>query len=945
STEITAQVIIKEKVEINPLGNILPDYPQSNFDPCLNINRPPYYQSVYSCSGYPVEPYQQMFPWQSGSYLGQLDSATIYNVEIISGTEYAYFYKVGYWDTLSNVQVDPEYIGSSLTGLTGVELAGWGEYRVYQGIGVLEREHFALYNIRFDNFDLQTALVTVRITNTSTNIVTDWHTTIVNPQYTMQNLGIDGDTVLHNRSMIITPNISNSLALTCNQFGYGSCPPTNVTFNIEIIQGQEYGNIGKYNDFFGSFEYSPAYTGLSYDEFRYGFYVFEANGLQPDSTAVVRIRQSSSDTDIGSFEYTLNIKRNFLPPVSENGSIVIETNKNTAMPGDTLDILLKWEDGSNGIVDFSDWQEFGVWLADGFGYGTLLDPVTGDTSDAFEVTGKELKLIVHQDVTDANKKIVIAAETEVAVLGGNRMIQNNLQPKTETKSTDKKIISNYRTVEQGGFVKANNKMDKLDAVDKDDDDGEINIDIIIGSQYLSGVKEITVNPFIVEIDPPIVSAGDTARIIPKYVNETGDTVEFSSEQTFELGMLDGCVLGKLSSAGIDTNYFYGVTQPFYFIADSSADSGTVNIRVGVIDMNQQNRSITNNNNIIPEIDNPVSCANVSFEENLYANGIVVVGGCKQKTVICNNYQPPKLENVSSISILGENKPWNWKDDKGKNQNTSTGDACNYQMTNGCSDIMFGQTYIMPKIGDFASGTPPPPIYNRLDDMKIVVCLDKSDPNHQYWNFNIENLRVPIFTSHCPDEPANCYYVDLGDGSDATLLSQYIKNCTDYNKVMHVLKDYWVFGPERIGGLPYEKYYFSAGIIFHENHHVDQIEKYLYLILNSTGGLKQLANKRIEKNNQYKCPEDALNAKKQEIKELINDFLYMINDLKTLMNKNNTGKYISEIEADKVASLEYEKIKTRIQNWAIQQSWWCELRPIGIIGNPTFLDCGLIPCNP
>ncbi len=624
SSHISAQVIIKEKVEINPQNNIIPDYPQSNFDPCLNINRPPYYQSVYSCSGYQVEPYQQMFPWQSSSYLGQFDSATVYNVEIISGTDYAYFYKVGYWDTLSNVQVDPEYIGSSLTGLTGVELAGWGEYRVYQGIGVWEREHFALYNIRFDNFDLQTAYVTVRIKNTSTNEVTDWHTTIVNPQYTMQNSGIDGDTVLHNRSIIITPNISNSLALTCNQFGYGSCPPTNVTFNIEIVQGQEYGNIGKYDSYWGMYEYAPAFTGLSFDQFAYESYVFNANGLQPDSTAVVRIRQSSSDTDIGSFEYTLNIKRNFLPPVSENGSIVIETNKNTAMPGDTLDILLKWEDGSNGIVDFSDWQEFGVWLADGFSYGTLFDPVTGDTSDAFEVTGKELKLIVHQGVTDANKKIVIAAETEVAILGGNRMMQNNPQPKTETKSTDKKIISNFRTVEQGGFVKANNKIDKSDAVDKDDDDGETNIDIIIGSQYLSRIKEIVVNPFIVEIDPPTVSAGDTARIIPKYMDENGNYVKYDSTQTFELGMLDGCVLGTLSNAGIDTNYFYGVTQPFYFIADSSADSGTVNIRVGVIDMNQQNRSITNNNNIIPESDNPVSCANVSFAENLYANGIVVV---------------------------------------------------------------------------------------------------------------------------------------------------------------------------------------------------------------------------------------------------------------------------------------------------------------------------------
>ena len=198
--------------------------------------------------------------------------------------------------------------------------------------------------------------MTVRITNTSTNDITEWHTTIVNPQYTLNNLGIDGDTVLHNRGVVVTPDIYNSLTFSCNQFGYGSCPPTNVTFNIEVIQGQEYGNIGRYNDFFGSMEYAPAYTGLSYDEFKYGTYVFTANGLQPDSTAVVRIKQSSSDTDIGSFEYTLYVKRNFLPPVSENGSIVIETNKITAMPGDTIDILLKWEDGSNGIVDFSDWQ-------------------------------------------------------------------------------------------------------------------------------------------------------------------------------------------------------------------------------------------------------------------------------------------------------------------------------------------------------------------------------------------------------------------------------------------------------------------------------------------------------------------------------------------------------------------------------------------------------------
>lgn len=553
--------------------------------------------------------------------------------------------------------------------------------------------------------------MTVRITNTSTNDITEWHTTIVNPQYTLNNLGIDGDTVLHNRGVVVTPDIYNSLTFSCNQFGYGSCPPTNVTFNIEVIQGQEYGNIGKYNDFFGSMEYAPAYTGLSYDEFKYGTYVFTANGLQPDSTAVVRIKQSSSDTDIGSFEYTLYVKRNFLPPVSENGSIVIETNKITAMPGDTIDVLLKWEDGSNGIVDFSDWQEFSVWLADGFSYGTLLNPATGDTSDAFDVIGKDLKLIVHQNVTDANKKIIIAAETEVAILGGNRMLQNNLQPKAETKSVDKKIISNYRKVEQGGFVKEKDKTKSEETVD----DEINNTDIIVGSQYLSGIKEITINPFIVEIDPPTVSAGDTARIIPKYMDSTGNYVEFDSLQTFELGILDGCPLGYLIAEADSNQYFYGVKQPFYFIADTSADTGSVNIRVGVIDMNPQNRSLTNNKPNI-ENDNPVSCANINFVENHSVNAVVVVGGS-----VC-----------SKLPLCSEN---------------NAGKKPNFE------------------IMDFPNGTD-----------GNYVCNNVSGITYMLWSGNGKKLFLPIETENCYDKNANV--IQFGIKGDLITLRAIVTACED-----------------------------------------------------------------------------------------------------------------------------------------------------------------------
>lgn len=161
--------------------------------------------------------------------------------------------------------------------------------------------------------------------------------------------------------------------------------------------------------------------------------------------------------------------------------------------------------------------------------------------------------------------------------------------------------------------------------------------------------------------PAVVSAGDTAKIIPMKLNPDGTTTPFDSLQTFELGMLDGCLLGKLRNQGIDTNYFYGVTQPFYFIADTSADSGSVNIRVGVIDMNPQNRSLANSNNNTPESDNPVSCANVSFVENLYVNANLVMGnGCDrypcnevilQPNLTYENFQDGTFSTNACIDVI------------------------------------------------------------------------------------------------------------------------------------------------------------------------------------------------------------------------------------------------------------------------------------------------------
>jgi len=101
SSSVSAQVIIKERVEINP-QTINPEYQISQFDPCPNITRPQYHQSVYSCSGFPVEPYQQLYPFQTTSDSMKLLAADLYNVKIITGTDYAYFERIEYIDSSGN---------------------------------------------------------------------------------------------------------------------------------------------------------------------------------------------------------------------------------------------------------------------------------------------------------------------------------------------------------------------------------------------------------------------------------------------------------------------------------------------------------------------------------------------------------------------------------------------------------------------------------------------------------------------------------------------------------------------------------------------------------------------------------------------------------------------------------------------------------------------------
>jgi len=87
-----------------------------------------------------------------------------------------------------------------------------------------------------------------------------------------------------------------------------------------------------------------------------------------------------------------------------------------------------------------------------------------------------------------------------------------------------------------------------------------------------------------DIDPGVLYPGDTAQVVIKRRLPGGILEDYPPEQTFEVGMLEGCILGNILVGDSLDTYFYDVTQPIKFIADTTGDSsGVVLLSVGLVD--------------------------------------------------------------------------------------------------------------------------------------------------------------------------------------------------------------------------------------------------------------------------------------------------------------------------------------------------------------------------
>jgi hypothetical protein len=73
--------------------------------------------------------------------------------------------------------------------------------------------------------------------------------------------------------------------------------------------------------------------------------------------------------------------------------------------------------------------------------------------------------------------------------------------------------------------------------------------------YLDHTIYIKPSPIYVQIVPEVLGADDTADVIIKKRNPDGTLVDFPSNQTFELAVLDGCVNGNFMVGGVIDVYF------------------------------------------------------------------------------------------------------------------------------------------------------------------------------------------------------------------------------------------------------------------------------------------------------------------------------------------------------------------------------------------------------
>ena len=442
--------------------------------------------------------------------------------------------------------------------------------------------------------------------------------------------------------------------------------------------------------------------------------------------------------------------------------------------------------------------------------------------------------------------------------------------------------------------------------------------------YNELVINVTIETYelLINIEPPTISTGQTAQITVKKQFYDGSIQEFPEGQLFEVGMMEGCAAGALVSAGDTAAYFNGVTQPILFVAADSLenDQETVKIGVGLVEgisggeiinskiadsdfnIQKMKKEFLDNN---PESINALlivgNCFGQNFNSKILGYGTFVVkkGECDEEIIVCNNPQPQTFNPL----WIEKYKNYSYFDPEPKNPL-----SLNY-IVSGCqfkrNSNVQGLTFIIPGI-PLSKTANQNYSWRPQDNAIIKVCLDE---NEKRWLIRFEELRIPIFSSDCIEG-----LVDLGNGSNISLLESNITSMKDYRIVIDDIKSWRNQYP-----VDPKKYAFNSGIIKHEYKHylIDSI-----YVINSFNNLFNNifnSNEWFLDKNTFTCPKEVLSAKEFLLRDNI---IQVVNNCFTrYKNLSETEKEQEEMECVKFAQDEYDLIKIRIQGWAVNQPWF------------------------
>ncbi|WP_337871654.1 hypothetical protein [Ignavibacterium sp.] len=435
-------------MEINPQSNIVPEYPVAAFTPCgpwiTSYDEFNPWQVVWNQISFAPDPYQQMFNFQDNRYGPGLQRRTYkfdpdktYNITLIQDDQYAYFTYGGFYDNSTGSYVPIQYVGSSLSGVPGSDLGATGLYdysRDYPN-GLYHNDSKYRMKIKRD-VPPGTEITVVAFDGQQT---INYHTRVETPTFTIESI-TDEDTLLHyySREIEFRLNFQQSGG-SCQLDGYGGAYPVGIKFNVEIVQGQEYGNL-----YYPGTVAEPEQSGTSItnidDEYGIGIanytIKYKADGMQPDSLnpGIVTIRCSANDLDIAPVEVSFPVKYNTDPP-EEGGIILVNFNKDSFAPGDTATTNCKWLTAYNELLDFPAEQSFNVVITGGSEFGMLLDPNTGTIADNLQGVSNGFKVITATSIPYDSVIIRLKVNSSVGNSGFSRMITNQF-PKSEIKENN-----------------------------------------------------------------------------------------------------------------------------------------------------------------------------------------------------------------------------------------------------------------------------------------------------------------------------------------------------------------------------------------------------------------------------------------------------------------------------------------------------------------------------